>query len=132
MWQGKLGGGSTSVDMAAGGQIAKFAYGLFPQLLSAFKGVLTIHAQSPINVTGLRSRHNERNDLLLTATPPYDDASPALAETIFPHFISGAGYSTQLILFSTGSSQTGALLLVSKDGIILPSLAAESIGKRGQ
>jgi hypothetical protein len=53
--------------------------------------------------------------------PVYDDASAPLDETIFPHFISGPGYSTQVILLSTGVGHTGSLFLISQEGEVLPS-----------
>jgi hypothetical protein len=110
---------STSIDIAAGGQTAKFANQFFPTLPASFRGVLRITAPSAVALTGLRGRYNERGDLLLTTMPAYDDASFPQSEMDFPHFISGGGFSTQVILISTGPAQTGGMQLVSQEGIPL-------------
>jgi hypothetical protein len=118
---GTWSGLSTSVNVPPVGQIYRFANELFPQLPPTFKGVVAINAPTPLVIAGLRGRYNSRGDLLITSTPPYDDASAPLQETIFPHFISGSGYSTQLILLSTGLAHTGSLSLISQDGTVLPA-----------
>jgi hypothetical protein len=111
---------STSVDIPGGGQIAKFGNELFQSLPSQFRGVLRITAPSPVAVIGLRGRYNERGDLLLTSTPPYDESTTPSAEVEFPHFISGNGFSTQLVLLSTGPIQTGSMYVLAQDGTTLP------------
>jgi hypothetical protein len=111
---------STSVDIPAGGQIAKFGNELFQSLPSPFRGVLRITAPSPVAVIGLRGRYNERGDLLLTSTPPYDESTTPSAEVEFPHFISGNGFSTELVLLSTGTIQTGSMYVLAQDGTTLP------------
>lgn len=40
------------------------------ELQLPFKGVLTLNAASPVTVTGLRGRFNERDDCLMAATLP--------------------------------------------------------------
>jgi hypothetical protein len=118
---------STSMDLAAGAQIAKLGNELFPQLPSSFRGILRVNAPSPLVVVDFRGKYNERGDLLVTATPPYDESSAPLPEVYFPHFISGEGYSTQLILVSTGSAQTGSLQLVAQDGSVLPGTILQPV-----
>jgi len=118
---------NTSIDIPAGGQIAKFANALFPQLPSSFRGVLRIASPSGVGAVGLRARYNERGDLLMTTTQPHDEASASPLELDFPHFVSGDGYFTQLILVSTGSVHKGKLLLMSKDGVALPGTLLQPI-----
>jgi hypothetical protein len=118
-------GATASVEIAAGGHIARFANELFPQLPSAFRGVMRISSASPVGVVGLRARYNERGDLLITTTPPYDEGSAPLPESDFPHFAVGGGYTTQLILLSTGTAQTGALRLLSKEGVAPPQTTVQ-------
>jgi hypothetical protein len=65
-------------------------------------------------------RYNKRGDLLVTTTPPYDESTPSQTETEFPYFITGSGYSTQLILLSSGAAQKGSLWLFSQEGALLP------------
>jgi hypothetical protein len=112
---------TSSITIPARGQILKFANDLFPSLPATFKGVLEINASSPLVVEALRDRYNERSDLLMTTTPVYDDSSLPALETVFPHFVSGTGYWTQLILLSTGGPQTGSLKILAQDGTELPA-----------
>jgi hypothetical protein len=113
-------GSTSSITIPAGGQILKFAKDLFPSLPATFKGALNINAPSPFVVEALRERYNERSDLLMTTIPVYDDSSLPALQTVFPHFVSGTGYWTQLILLSTGKPQSGSLTVLSQDGTELP------------
>jgi hypothetical protein len=117
---------SKSIDIAAGGQIAKFANELFSQLPSPFRGILRISSPSEVGVAGLRGRYNERGELLMTTTPPHDEATPPQPAVDFPHFVTGGGYTTQLILLSTGAAQTGSLMLMSKEGAPLTGASMQS------
>jgi hypothetical protein len=81
--------------------------------------VLKITSPSPLAVAALRGVHNQRCDLLMTALSPFTESAPA-SEKIFPHFVNGGGYFTQLILWSTGSAQKGSLSLLSEEGTPLP------------
>jgi hypothetical protein len=112
---------TSSLSIPAGGQILKFGKDLFPSLPSPFKGVLLISAPSQLIVEALRDRYNERNELLMTTTPVYDDTSLPALQTVFPHFVNGAGYRTELILLSTGGPLTGSLTVLSQDGTALPA-----------
>jgi hypothetical protein len=114
-------GSTSSITIPAGGQILKLAQDLFPSLPATFKGVLNISAPSPVVVEALRERYNERSDLLMTTIPVYDDSSLPALQTVFPHFVSGTGYWTQLILLSTGGPQSGSLTVLSQDGTELPA-----------
>jgi hypothetical protein len=70
---------------------------------------------SPVVVTEIRSRINERGDFLMTTTPPHiDGAVSSGSEVVLTDFMSGGGYTTQPILF--GQSDGGTLLLYSGDG----------------
>jgi hypothetical protein len=112
---------STSLNIPAGGQIARFTNELFPALPAAFQGILRIAAPAPVVVTGLRSRYNERGDFLVTTTPPWNEAVvPTGSETVFPHIVHGAGYSTQFIVWGSSSGQpaTGNLWYMSDGGTL--------------
>jgi hypothetical protein len=117
---GTSSGLSTSADIPAGGQMMRLVGNLFPQLPSRFKGIIRITAPSPITLGGLRARYNERGDVLVAATPPFDESTASQTELDFPYFITGAGYSTELILLSMGQAHTGSLWLFSQDGVPLP------------
>jgi hypothetical protein len=118
--EGKPIGISTSVELHPGGQINRSVNELFPQLPLSFKGVLKITSPSPLAVSAMRGVYNQRCDLLMTELPPYTESALPVSEKIFPHFVSGGGYFTQLILWSTGSAQKGSLSLLSEEGTPLP------------
>jgi hypothetical protein len=88
-------------------------------LITPFRGMLQLTSFTPITVTGLRARYNERGDLLITTTPPADESVPPPASGIyFPHFADAGGYTTQFILFSgqPGQTPSGTLQFMSQAG----------------
>ena len=88
-------------------------------LLTPFRGMLQLTSFAPITIVGLRARYNERNDLLITTTPPGDEGVPPPATGLyFPDFADAGGYSTQFVLFSAQPGQTpsGTLQLVPQAG----------------
>jgi hypothetical protein len=88
-------------------------------LLTPFRGMLKLTSFAPITIVGLRARYNERNDLLITTTPPGDEAVPPPTSGLyFPDFADAGGYSTQFVLFSAlpGQTPSGTLQLVSPAG----------------
>jgi hypothetical protein len=115
-----------TLTIPAGGQIAKFVKELFPTVQSGFRGLLTLSANAPIGVTGLRLRYNARGDLLLTTTPARSmDAPSATPEIVFPHVVSGGGFTTQFIIY--GQSGSGDFWLNSQDGISSSSSALQQL-----
>jgi hypothetical protein len=104
-----LAGGSTTLNIPANGQRA-FFLGEIPQfatLSTPFQGFLRITAATPIAVTSLRSRINERQDFLITTTTPVDESQPPTSsELLFPHWAEGGGYHMQFILFGREASGT--------------------------
>ena len=107
---------SASVTIPSGGQIARFANELLSGFPPAFQGILRLTATSPVTVTSLRGRYNERGDFLITTSPPWNEASNSTTQMLFPHIASGAGYATQFILFAGGQSATGSLNFFTRDG----------------
>jgi hypothetical protein len=96
-----------SLTIPAGGQIARFIDELFTGLPAGFQGLVRITSAAPVAAVGLRGRYNERQDFLITTTPPWNEASPATnTEGFFPHIVRGGGYSTQLILLGPPTSGT--------------------------
>jgi hypothetical protein len=84
-------------------------------LLTPFRGMLELTSFVPITIVGLRARYNERNDLLITTTPPGDEGVPPPASGLyFPHFADAGGYTTQFVLFSAqpGQRPSGTLQVV--------------------
>jgi hypothetical protein len=107
------------VDIPSGSLVSKYTTELFPGLPASFKGVLQIRSRTPVVATGLRSRYNERGELLTSTTPAYNDALMPATEVYFPQIVNGGGYSTQLVLLSTGPAQAGSVWLLSPQGLPL-------------
>src|SRR5215471_19058916 len=88
-------------------------------LLTPFRGMLRLTSFAPITIVGLRARYNERNDLLITTTPPGDEGVPPPASGLyFPDFADAGGYSTQFVVFSAqpGQRPSGTLQLLPQAG----------------
>jgi sugar lactone lactonase YvrE len=93
-------------------------------LPSTFRGVLRISSSTAISVIGLRTRYNERGDFLISTTPAVaDNTAPTTRELIFPHIVSGSGYTTEFILMNAAGATRGTLSLKSQTGTELPLLA---------
>jgi hypothetical protein len=111
---------STAISLAAHTHLAKFLHELpgFQTLRLPNEGLLRISSTAPVAVVGLRTRVNERGDLLMAATPPVSESSAAVSELFFPHFADGGGYTTQFVVFNTGAagSAKGAIRFFSQSG----------------
>lgn len=100
---------SSTLNIPPGGQTALFLTEIsgFRSLPSSIQGVLRITSSTPISLTSLRGRTNERREFLITTTTPVDEsATITSSELLFPHFAEGAGYSMQFVLFGRPSSGT--------------------------
>jgi hypothetical protein len=99
---------SKSLSVPANGQLVHFINELFPTLTAGFKGVLRVTSSTTVHVAGIRGRYNERGEFLGVTMPAWDEAdAQGTSESIVPYVAGGAGYNTQLILF-TGSPRVGA------------------------
>lgn len=107
---------SVTLNIPPGGQVQKFLTELFPTLTVPFQGVANVTASTPIAVAALRGRYNERDEFLMTTTPPLSNATFTSGTLVFPHIVSGQGFSTQIVVF--GSSGTGKLYMFAKDGLL--------------
>jgi C-terminal processing protease CtpA/Prc len=108
-----------SIVVPANGQVSTFLNQVpgFASLPVPLQGVLRVSSASPVAVTGLRGRYNERTDFLITTTPPSNEAASTNAALFFPHFAEAGGYTTQFVLFSGSTQQSsGALRLFSQSG----------------
>jgi hypothetical protein len=117
---------SSSIDISPEAVISKYTSELFPSLPPSFKGVLQIRGVLPVIATGLRGRYNERGELLTSTIPAYDDALMPATEVYFPHIVNGGGYTTQLVLLSTGPAQDGSMWLLSQQGLPLDGVNLSS------
>jgi hypothetical protein len=94
-------------------------------LPASFRGVLRISSTSPISVVGLRGLYNERGDFLISTTPALADAATSSGEVVFPHLVTGSGYTTEFILMSAGAASSGTLSLRSQSGTELALLPVQ-------
>ena len=103
-----------TLTVPGNGQVSRFIRQLFPRLSAPFQGFLKVTATAPIAVTGVRGRYNERGDFLITTTPPFNaDVILPPTQFVFPHLVSGEGYSTQLVIF--GQSGSGRVWFSSQN-----------------
>ena len=78
----------------------------------------------PVATIGLRARYNERDEFLITTLPvanendEYFRSVAQYSNFVFPHFVDGAGYTTQFVLFSGWKSgpASGILEFLTNNG----------------
>jgi len=104
---------STTLNLGAAGQIVGFLDGMIPALAGQnLQGILRIASDVSISVVGLRARYNDRSPepdfLMATTSPTLETALPGSAERFFPQIVNGAGFTTQVILFSGTAGQNSA------------------------
>jgi len=91
----------------------------FESLPMPFKGVLRISSgNTTVAVLGMRGRWNERGDFIVTTTPATNESSSAPPVLVFPHIVTGGGYTTQFVTFSGTPAEPGSgnLELFSQSG----------------
>jgi hypothetical protein len=105
--------GTTTLQVPANAQLAKFVTDMFSGISLPFKGVLRVSTSgSALAVAELRVRVNERGDYLTSTTPPTNENStPSTAPVIFPQIANGGGFTTQFVLFSGTANQTASGVL---------------------
>jgi hypothetical protein len=92
------------------GQISKFLREIpgFGSVSLPFRGVLRVSTNNAdgISVLGIRGHYNQRGDFLITTVLPFDETQSTQppAQLAFPHVADGGGYSTDFVLFNSGTS----------------------------
>ena len=122
---GRPSGYAGSTTIGPDGHLAMFLNEIpgLKNLPSNFQGVLHISSNTSISAIGLRTRYNERGDFLISTTPAIaDNTPPTTQELIFPHVVSGSGYTTEFILMNSAGATLGTLSLKSQTGTELPLL----------
>jgi hypothetical protein len=102
---------SAPLTMPPAGQIVGFLDSLIPALSGqSLEGVLRITTNlSGISVVGLRSRINARQDFLMATTPAtLETGAPDAFDRFFPQVVNGDAFTTEVILFSGTSGQSGS------------------------
>src|SRR5207248_2044636 len=81
------------------GQIAKFLDQPPFNGRPSLTGTFTFSSNLPVSVTALRGLLNERNEFLLTTLSVTQlPAEASTAAIVFPHFATGGGWTTQIVL----------------------------------
>ena len=108
------------------GQVAQFLGQMrgFEKIGSGFRGMLRVSttAASGIAVAGVRGRYNERGDFLTATLPAIDEfASSLRPDRAFPHYVEGAGYTTEFVLFggNPSSAPAGVVRLFDQSGHLI-------------
>jgi beta-propeller repeat-containing protein len=98
---------NATIVLPANGQRALFLREI-PNWNQVRPGVLRIYTEAATGITviGLRGRYNERGDFLMATLPALDETlPPPTGPIIFPHIVTGGGYTTQLAIFSANPTQ---------------------------
>ena len=121
---GQSTGYSGSTTLPSNGHVGIFLNQLsgLQNLPASFRGVLRISSSSPISVVGLRGLYNERGDFLISTIPALADTATNSGDVVFPHLVTGSGYTTEFILMSRGQTSSGTLSLRSQSGTDLALL----------
>jgi sugar lactone lactonase YvrE len=113
--------------LPANGQFAAFLKDILPKNIpvAPMESVLRLQASGPIAAVGLRTRINERRELLVSSTPTIDETAPPSTEPFyFPLFADSASFATRFILFSGTpiSTSIGTLRFFSPSGQLITLL----------
>jgi hypothetical protein len=112
-------GTPTSFMIPPGGQFAKLLNELIPNAPTAFNGVLRASSASPIAGIGMRLTTNNSGDYVMSTIPAVTETQNGTAQQLmFPHIVSGGGFTTELILLNRKPSATssGKVIFAGQDG----------------
>jgi hypothetical protein len=111
------GNGASSMDLAAKGHAAAFAYQMIDGLPDEFQGVLDLSCSAPFSPLTLRALNNSRGDFLMTTFPIADVTRAAPAPLVFPQIVNGGGYESEIILLNaSGAASTVTIHYLDNDG----------------
>ncbi len=113
---------TTSMTIPPGGQMARFVNELIPNTPATFSGVLRVSSATPIIGVGLRLTTNGGGDVLMSTIPAVSEMQNGTPEMLlFPHVVSGGGFTTELILLNRQPSATssGEVIFTGQDGLPL-------------
>src|SRR5206468_11869047 len=97
----------------------------FEKIEASFEGVLRISTGTASSVAAgvFRVRVNERGDLVVSTFPPVDETATTLRTALaFPQFVTGGGFTTQVVLFSgrANTASWGVMRLLDQSGKPIP------------
>ena len=87
-----------------------------------FLGIIRVSSDTPIAVTTVRVRVNERGDYVINGVAPVNVADPVVAsELFFPHLAVGGGFDMQYVLINPqNGADSGTMRFFAPDGNALP------------
>jgi hypothetical protein len=90
-----------------------------PFLVSTpFEGTFAFSSSAPISVSALQQTTNERNEQLIAAIPVTPLADSDTGPRTLPHIVSGAGYSTRIVLVNpTPTTLAGSVEFFSTNNV---------------
>ncbi len=91
-----------SVEVPPNGLASRFIDELVPGVPSEFKGIVRLTAPDSFGVVALLGQTNQRGDFLMAATPPLNEGTGSGTTLVFPHVVSGGGFTTELLVFGQG------------------------------
>jgi hypothetical protein len=98
-----------------------------------FAGSFTVTSSTAVSVVALRGYLNERSEFLLTTTPVTNLDSIVAADTLFPHFADGGGWTTQVMLVNpTDNVISGTLRFTDPNGHPVSDLSYSIPAKAGK
>ncbi len=105
-----------SIQLMAGGHVAKFANEFISGLPDGFTGILDVSSSVAFAVLTLRSLINERGDFLMTTFPVATADRVAPSSVSFPQIADGGGYVTKFVMLSAGRASSVTLSFYDEDG----------------
>ena len=99
--------------------MARFVNELIPNTPATFSGVLRVSSVTPIIGIGLRLTTNGGGDVLMSTIPAVSETQNGTPQPLlFPHVVSGGGFTTELILLNRQPSATssGQVIFTGQDG----------------
>jgi hypothetical protein len=113
---------SGTVNIGPAQQIARFLDEAPLDIPCPFVGTFTFSSTVSVGVIALRGHLNERSEFLMTTLPVAPVASTATGPLIIPHFATGGGWNTQIVLInSTDQALAGSAILNADGNVVLES-----------
>jgi hypothetical protein len=111
---------SSVITLPPKGHLSRFLYEIpgFENLPHPYLGILYATTSQPgVTFAGFRTRYNEREQFLITATGPLKSVGE-FGPVVFPHLVDGGGYATQFILINGpgGSGSVGTIKYLDQLG----------------
>jgi hypothetical protein len=116
--------GHGSFSLAANNQISRFLDEAPFNGGRSIQGTFTFRSSSPVAFMAIRGFVSARGDFLMSSLPVTRINTSPLTTTVFPHWILGAGWTSEFILVNPSEVlSTGQLVLTDTAGEILETLS---------